>query len=120
MLLGLLQWALDDATGSELSFELELSVWMRRSGVDPGTAMRSMFDTREALIVAGHLDPATEPTPLVGRSHRSDVVNMARYLVCLLGRASSSTGARPAVVVDRAVDLVNDAPHRALGPAAGA
>ncbi len=48
------------------------------------------------------LDPATEPVPMVGRSPRSDVLNLVGYISELLRRASAGLG-RELTSVVRAV-----------------
>jgi len=68
------------------------------------------------LEVCG-LDPATEPVPLVGRSPRSDVINLVGYISELLRRASAATGRGVGAVTEAVVaELPAPVPeHEALG-----
>jgi hypothetical protein len=104
MLRGLVQFGLVGSDGDqELLLELGLSAWMRRSGVAVGSLRTSMLDIRDALVAAGGLDPDTEPIPLLGRSDRADVLNLAAYLCVLVRRAAISAGCPPAALAERAI-----------------
>jgi hypothetical protein len=104
MLRGLVRFGLvGSGGGQELLLELGVSTWMRNSGAPLGSLRTSMLEVRDALIEAGELDPGTEPVPLLGRSDRADVLNLASYLCALVTRAASTAGCPPAVVAERAI-----------------
>ncbi len=46
-----------------------------------------MMVIRTALVDTAGMDPATEPIPLVGRSPKDDLVNLAGYVSHLIPRA---------------------------------
>ncbi len=92
--------------GSQLSFELGMSAWWRRSGGNLGRARFYLFEVREALIAAGGLDPDTEPHPLVGRSDRADLLAIAVYLADLLFRAASASCNNPEELSDHVLELL--------------
>ena len=66
VLVGLAELGPVDPTSGDLSLELGLSVWMRRSGISLEEARRALLALREHVIEACGLDPATEPVPFVG------------------------------------------------------
>ena len=90
VLVGLAELGPVDPTSGDLSLELGLSVWMRRSGISLEEARRALLALRQHVIEACGLDPATEPVPFVGRSPRLDVVTLISYLGQLLRRGASS------------------------------
>jgi translation elongation factor EF-4 len=61
------------------------------------------------------LDPSTEPFPMVGRSPRSDVVNLVGYISELLRRASAGSGRGVEAVVDSVVAELPVPEDQALG-----
>lgn len=81
-----------DPFSGDLSLELGISLWMRRSGTSLHAARSMLLELRPLILEVSGLDPATEPVPLVGRSPRHDVVNLVAYVNDLLRRASASTG----------------------------
>jgi hypothetical protein len=91
---------------TELSLELGLSLWLQSSGTTLDDARDSMVRLRAVLIEAGGLDPRIEPTPLIGRSAREDIVNLARYLGSLMARAAASCDRDAQWIVDRAVEIL--------------
>jgi len=103
VLRGLAQFRLYEPLGTELALELGLSIWMRRSGADLYSLRSGMLGIRDALVEVGNLDPVTEPIPLLGRSDRTDVVNLAAYLGGLVRRAASSVGCGPEDIAEQAI-----------------
>ncbi len=100
-----------DPFGGDLSLELGISVWMRRSGTSLLEARDMLLESREVILSASGLDPATEPVPLVGRSPRLDVVNLAAYVGNLLRRASAATGCSIGTLAER---VIADLPERVI------
>jgi hypothetical protein len=81
-----------DPFSGDLSLELGVSVWLRTSGTPLLEARTRLLHIRELILEVGGLDPSTEPVPLVGRSPRSDVLNLVGYVGDLLRRAASLSG----------------------------
>ncbi len=104
-----------DPFSGDLSLELGISVWLRRSGTSLMEARGSLMEVRRLIIEACGLDRATEPVPLVGRSPRSDLVNLVAYLGDLLRRASSEAGCTVRSVVDQVVAELPEQEDEALG-----
>ncbi len=99
----------------DLSLELGLSLWLRRSGTSVLRAREALVELRRAVLDACELDAASEPVPLVGRSPRADVVTLATYLAELLQRAAAVSGCgMPALVVAVIAELPEPAAE-ALG-----
>jgi hypothetical protein len=82
----------------DLSLELGISIWLRRSGTSLLEARGTLLEIREVVVRVCGLDPSTEPVPLVGRSPRADVVNLVAYVGDLLRRAAPREGGLQAVV----------------------
>jgi hypothetical protein len=101
VLVGLAELGPVDPTTGDLSLELGLSVWMRRSGLSLEEARRALLALREHMIEACGLDPATEPVPLVGRAPRLDVMNLISYLGLLLRRGASAGGLSTRALAER-------------------
>ena len=95
ILRGLVEFGLGEPSGSEITLELGVSIWMRRSGADLEAVRSAMIRLRGALVKAGNLDPATEPLPLLSPSDRRDVLTLVSYLCGLVGRAAVSAGCLP-------------------------
>ncbi len=112
---GLMELGAVDPFSGDLSLELGISVWLRRSGTSLMEARGTLFDVRRVILEASGLDPATEPTPLVGRSPRLDVVNLVAYIGDLLGRASTVAGCSIAAVAERVVAELPEREDTALG-----
>jgi hypothetical protein len=104
-----------DPFSGDLSLELGVSVWLRRSGTPLVEACERLFEVRAAVLEACALDPTTEPVPLVGRSPRVDVVNLAAYVGELLRRASAATGLGTRAVAERAIACLPEPAEEALG-----
>ena len=75
LLRGLAELGPVEPFSGDLSLELGISLWLRTSGT-------SLLEARSS----------TEPFPMVGRSPRSDVVNLVGYISELLRRASARSG----------------------------
>ncbi len=104
-----------DPFSGDLSLELGISVWLRRSGTSLMEARGMLLEIRQLIIEVCGLDQATEPVPLVGRSARLDVVNLVAYVGDLLRRASSEAGCTVRSVVDRVVVELPEREASALG-----
>jgi hypothetical protein len=99
----------------DLSLELGISVWLRTSGTSLISARSALLAIREVILEVCELDPSTEPVPLVGRSPRSDVINLVGYISELLRRASATTGRGVDAVVDAVVAELPVPEGEALG-----
>jgi hypothetical protein len=99
-----------DPFSGDLSLELGISVWLRTSETSLLEARSALLDIRQVILGVCELDPATEPVPMVGRSPRSDVLNLVSYISELLRRASAGLGREPASIV-RAVVAALPAPE---------
>jgi hypothetical protein len=104
-----------DPFSGDLSLELGVSVWLRRSGASLLEARDRLLEARAAILEACGLDSATEPVPLVGRSPCLDVVNLALYVGDLLQRAAAVTGWSVQVAARRAIALLPEPADEALG-----
>jgi hypothetical protein len=104
-----------DPFSGDLSLELGISVWLRRSGTSLMEARGTLLEMRGLIIETCGLDAATEPVPLVGRSPRVDVVNLVAYVGDLLRRASSEAGCTVRTVADRVVAELPEREDEALG-----
>jgi hypothetical protein len=87
----------------DLSLELGVSVWLRTSGTSLLDARSSLLEVRLVILEVSGLDPATEPYPMVGRSPRSDVLNLVGYVSELLRRVSAGSGRSVQSVIQAAV-----------------
>ncbi|HEY6473366.1 MAG TPA: hypothetical protein VIY26_10790 [Acidimicrobiales bacterium] len=94
----------------DLSLELGISVWLRTSETSLLDARSTLLEIRRVILGVCELDPATEPVPMVGRSPRSDVLNLVSYISDLLRRASAGLGRELAPFV-RAVVAALPAPE---------
>ena len=103
----------------DLSLELGLSVWLRRSGTSVLEAREALIGLRLVVLDACGLDLESEPTPLVGRSPRADVVTLAAYLAALLRRVAAAQGRRVPEVVAQVVAALPE-PAEAQPEALGA
>jgi len=104
-----------DPFSGDLSLELGISVWLRRSGTSLMQARGMLLEIRRLIIEVCELDRATEPVPMVGRSPRLDVVNLVAYVGDLLRRASADAGSSVRSVVDRVVVALPEPVESALG-----
>jgi hypothetical protein len=99
----------------DLSLELGISVWLRTSGTSLLAARSSLLEIRRVILEVCELDPAIEPVPLVGRSPRSDVINLVGYISELLRRATAATGRGVGTVVEAVVAELPVPEDEALG-----
>jgi hypothetical protein len=103
LLSGLAELGPVEPFSGDLSLELGISLWLRTSGMSLVAARSSLLEIRQVILEVCELDPATEPVPLVGRSTRSDVINLVGYISELLRRASAATGRSLGAVVNGVV-----------------
>ena len=115
LLSGLAELGPVEPFSGDLSLELGISVWLRTSGTSLLQARSSLLEIRRVILEVCDLDPATEPVPLVGRSPRSDVVNLVGYISELLRRASAGMGRGVAAVVEAVVAELPVPEDEALG-----
>ena len=115
LLSGLAELGPVDPFSGDLSLELGISVWLRTSGTSLLQARTSLLEIRQVVLEVCALDPATEPVPLVGRSPRSDVVNLVAYLSDLLRRASTGRGRGVEAIVRAVVAALPQPEDEALG-----
>jgi hypothetical protein len=115
LLSGLAEFGPVEAFSGDLSLELGISVWLRTSGSSLLRARSSLLEIRGVILEVCSLDPATEPVPLIGRSPRSDVINLVGYVSDLLRRASAGMGGDVAEVVRAVVARLPEPQDEALG-----
>ncbi|MHB1584708.1 MAG: hypothetical protein ACYCU7_09385 [Acidimicrobiales bacterium] len=94
----------DDLAEGNLTLQLDLSTWLRRSGLDLTDAVQAMLDVRDALVDVGRLDARTEPVPLLAGDARTAVLSLAIYLDGLVRRAAGAAGLSRRSVVEQALD----------------
>jgi hypothetical protein len=99
----------------DLSLELGISLWLRTSGTSLLEARSSLLEIRHVILEVCGLNPSTEPFPMVGRSPRSDVVNLVGYISELLRRASAGLGRGVGSIVDAVVAELPPPEDEALG-----
>jgi len=87
---GLAELQDDELRGNQLNLELEVSVWLRRSGAELSSAPRALLALRGALLEVSSLDVDKEPIPLVIPDTQQAVPNLCIYLHGLVGRGASS------------------------------
>ena len=85
---GIAVLAPEDLTRGNLTLELGLSLWMRRTGTDLRGVRDELLRVRSALVAAAGLDPRTEPVPLLAGPPRRAVLGLAVYLDDLVNRAA--------------------------------
>jgi hypothetical protein len=115
LLSGLAEFGPVEAFSGDLSLELGISVWLRTSDTSLLQARSSLLEIRGVILEVCAIDPVTEPVPLVGRSPRSDVINLVGYVSELLRRASAGTGRDVAAVVRAVVAELPQPEDEALG-----
>jgi len=91
-------------TRADLGCELGLTAWMHLTGTELEEAPRLVWAIRQAILEAGGLDGASEPTPIGGRSPRLDLLNLVGYLGDLVGRAAAHLGCDRDAVIAMALD----------------
>jgi len=115
LLSGLAELGPVEPFSGDLSLELGVSLWLRTSGTSLLEARSSLLEIRRVILEVCGLDPWTEPFPMVGRSPRSDVVNLVGYISELLRRASAGLGRGVEAVVDAVVAELPLPEDEALG-----
>jgi hypothetical protein len=115
LLSGLAELGPVEPFSGDLSLELGISLWLRMSGTSLIEARSSLLEIRHVILEVCGLDPSTEPFPMVGRSPRSDVVNLVGYISELLRRASAGLGRGVGAVVDAVVAELPLPEDEALG-----
>jgi hypothetical protein len=115
LLSGLAELGPVEPFSGDLSLELGISLWLRMSGTSLIEARSALLEIRGVILEVCGLDPSTEPFPMVGRSPRSDVVNLVGYISELLRRASAGLGRGVEVIVDSVVAELPLPEHEALG-----
>jgi hypothetical protein len=115
LLHGLAELGPVDPFSGDLSLELGVSVWLRTSDTPLREARGRLLFVRELILMVCGLDAATEPVPLVGRSPRSDVLNLVSYVGELLRRAAAASGQSVQRVAARVVAEMPEQTEAALG-----
>jgi hypothetical protein len=115
LLAGLADMGSVDPSSGDLSLELGVSVWLRRSGSSLEHARSVLLDVRTAVLESCGMDTGSEPVPLVGRSLRQDVLTLVAYLGDLLERAAHTACCGRAEVARRAVAALPPLEDVALG-----
>ena len=115
LLSGLAELGPVDPCSGDLSLELGISVWLRTSGTSLLQARSSLLEIRRVILEVCGVDPSTEPFPMVGRSPRSDVVNLVGYISELLRRASAGLNRGIEAVVEAVVAELPLPEDEALG-----
>ena len=105
---GLAELTDDDLRGSKLNLELEVSVWLRRSGADLAVVPRALLALRRTLLQVSALDAASEPVPLVIEDTQLAVSNLCVYLHGLIGRGAASVELGRSAFVDVALAHLGD------------
>ena len=115
LLSGLAELGPVDLFSGDLSLELGISVWLRTSETPLLEARSSLLEIRQVILSVCGLDPATEPIPMVGRSPRSDVLNLVSYISDLLRRASAGLDRELATIVRAVVAALPEPEDEAVG-----
>jgi hypothetical protein len=87
---GLAELKDDDLRGNQLHLELEVSLWLRRSGADLALVPRALFALRQTLLDVSGLDADSEPVPLVIQDTQQAVASLCVYLHGLIARGAAS------------------------------
>ncbi len=103
---GLLELGPDALIGEDLSLELGLSLWMRRSGTDLLDAVAALRLLAQVVAVEAEIDVKSEPIALVGRSPRADVTSLARCLGNLVHRAALVAHRDPCELVESTLSRI--------------
>ncbi len=87
---GLAELRDDELRGNQLHLELEVSVWLRRSGADLASVPRMLLALRQTLLDVSALDADSEPVPLVLQDTQRAVASLCAYLYGLVARGAAS------------------------------
>lgn len=109
---GLADLSAEDLRGNQLNLDLEVSVWLRRSGAELTTVPGALLALRRALLEVSRLDAATEPVPIVIGETQRAVSNLCVYLHGLITRAAGSAKLGRAELVDAALARLSSATAR--------
>ncbi len=93
----------EDLAEENLSVELALSLWMRKTGTDRAGLIPALLGLREALLDTSPLDAESEPIPLLPRHPAVAVRSLCTYLYGLIERASLAAGLGPVQLVEAAL-----------------
>ncbi len=115
LLRGLAELGPVDPFSGDLSLELGISVWLRTSETSLIEARSSLLEIRRVILKVCGIDQSTEPFPMVGRSPRSDIVNLVGYISELLRRASAGLGRGMETVIEAVVAELPAPQDEALG-----
>jgi hypothetical protein len=99
----------EDLRGSKLNLELEVSVWLRRSGADLAAVPRALLALRRTLLEVSALDAASEPVPLIIEDTQLAVANLCVYLHGLISRGAASLELGPTEFVESALAHLGNA-----------
>jgi hypothetical protein len=94
--------------GPDLSLELGLSLWMRRTGVGLFGARSELLSLRRALLATSSLDAASEPVPISARDPRTALLGLAVYVHGLLLRAAAVNRTTPRQMIETAIGALGD------------
>jgi hypothetical protein len=100
---GLAELRDEDVRGNKLNLELEVSLWLRRSGAELSTVPRALLAVRQAVLEVSALDAETEPMPIVMADTKRAVANLCIYLHGLITRAARSIGRSRSDLVEAAL-----------------
>jgi hypothetical protein len=89
---GLAELKDDDVRGNRLHLDLEVSVWLRRSGADLASVPRALLALRQTVLEVSALDAESEPVPLVIQDTQQAVGSLCVYLHGLVARGAASLG----------------------------
>jgi hypothetical protein len=106
---GLAELTDEDLRDNQLNLELEVSVWLRRSGAELSSVPRALLALRRTLLEVSTLDSSSEPIPLVIADTQLAVANLCVYLHGLIGRAAASMELEPAEFVESALGHISAA-----------
>ena len=87
---GLAELKDEDLRNGQLQLELEVSVWLRRSGADLASVPRALMALRRTLLDVAALDAESEPVPLVLHDTQQAVAVLSVYLFGLIARGAAS------------------------------
>ena len=102
-----------DPFSGDLSLELGISVWLRRSGTSLMEARGTLLEVRRVILEVCGLDPATRAGAPGRAFPRLDVVNLVAYVGDLLRRAAPAGGLR--TVVEQVVAVMPERRERGRG-----
>jgi hypothetical protein len=97
----------EDLTEGNLTLELGLSLWMRRTDSSLKDMKAALLRMRSALLEAAVMDREHEPIPLLAGDDRTAVLGLAVYLKGLVTRAAITIGATRREIVEEALSLID-------------